>query len=99
MEIIRDPAAYLHPADVTPRDLGPWYTRDEAAEYLRVRPRTVDRMVREGKLTRYRFSHGDRPRFRVADVRAMIVPDEGGGAITRQHRDIAERMNAKKVDQ
>lgn len=90
----RTPAGDRHP--VAPHDAvtgSPWMTREEAAEYLRVRPRTVDRMVRERKLARHRLAHGDRPRFWRADVVALIVPDDGGGAITRQHRAGVEKMN------
>ena len=33
-----------------------WYTRDEAAEYLRVSTRTLDRWIASGRLRAYRQS-------------------------------------------
>lgn len=70
----------------------PWMTREEVAGYLRVDPRTVDRMVREHKLARHRLSHGDRPRFWRAEVEALIRPEAETG-ISRQHRAGVEKMN------
>ena len=57
----------------------PWMTRQEAADYLRVEPRTLDRIVREGKLTRFRMTHGDSPRFRRAEVMRLIEIDDKVG--------------------
>jgi excisionase family DNA binding protein len=37
--------------------VSPYMTREEAAEYLRVQPRTVDKYVRRGDLTRYKRGH------------------------------------------
>jgi excisionase family DNA binding protein len=61
-------------------------TRQEAADYLRVQPRTVDRMVRERKLTRFVLEHGQHPRFRRAEVASLIVLDDHVGAMDRVAR-------------
>lgn len=61
----------------------PWMTREEAAEYLRFKPRTVDRLVREGKLTRFHTKHGGHPRFRRTEVYALIEIDDRVGDPSR----------------
>lgn len=49
-----------------------WLTRSEAADRLRVRPRTIDAWAREGRLPRYYLAGSTRaPRFRVEDVDAL----------------------------
>jgi excisionase family DNA binding protein len=51
-----------------------WLSRKEAAAELGVHERTIDRLVREDRLPRYRV--GSRtPRFRIEDVRAVPVPN------------------------
>jgi excisionase family DNA binding protein len=51
-----------------------WLSRKEAAAELNVHERTIDRLVREGRLDRYHV--GSRtPRFRIEDVRAVPVPN------------------------
>lgn len=54
-------------------------TRTEAAEFLRVTPRTVDAYVRDKLLPRYRLAGTPQqersPRFRVEDVRALVKPE------------------------
>lgn len=50
-----------------------WMTRKEAAELLRIAPRTLDGYVRRGELRRYTLANGRTPRFRIEDVRALIT--------------------------
>jgi excisionase family DNA binding protein len=53
-----------------------WVTRDEAASMLRLSRGVIDRLAREGKLSRYRVAGVRAPRFRIEDVRALITgPD------------------------
>lgn len=52
-------------------------TREEAAEFLRVHPRTIDTYVRDGRLPRHRIVGTRSPRFRIEDVRALVVPNGG----------------------
>lgn len=49
-----------------------WLTLAEAADWLRVSPRTVQRYVADGLLTPLR-TPGGHPRFRMADVEAALV--------------------------
>jgi excisionase family DNA binding protein len=49
-------------------------TRDQVADFLAVHTNTVDRLVRDGKLSAHRF--GRNVRFRLGDVEAFL----------RQHR-------------
>jgi excisionase family DNA binding protein len=50
-----------------------WLTRSEAAERLRVKPRTIDTYARTGKLPRYYLAGSTRaPRFRAEDVDALV---------------------------
>lgn len=51
-----------------------WLTKLEAAEYLRVRPRTIDRWVAEGRLTRYKLKGLQSVRFDRAELDRMIQP-------------------------
>lgn len=58
------------PAGITPR---PWLTPDEAAEYLQITRRTLDRWRSDQLLTAYRF--GPRAvRFKRADLDALAEP-------------------------
>jgi len=50
-----------------------WWTRREAAAYLRVKERTIDDYVRRGVLTRHRIAGTRSVRFRAEDVRALVV--------------------------
>lgn len=52
-----------------------WMTRQEAADELRVTPRRIDAYVRDGALPRYHLAGTRTPRFRIEDVRALIVKD------------------------
>lgn len=57
----------------------PWLTADEAAEYLQVTRRTLDRYREAGLLAAYRV--GPRAvRFRAADLDALAqpIPTAGG---------------------
>lgn len=55
-----------------------WLSREEVAEALHVHERTVDRLVKQGHLRRYRIKGMRRVQFRIEDVRALVV--ENGGA-------------------
>jgi excisionase family DNA binding protein len=63
-----------------PPDPGSEYlTRQEAADLLRVRVLTIDRLARSGKLTRYRVATGEtrgRTLFRADEVRGLIQREE-----------------------
>lgn len=59
----------MHMTDPPPN--GPWLTREQAAEYLAVVPRTIDRYAREGHLTRHYMARGRTPRFLAAEVHAL----------------------------
>lgn len=50
-----------------------WATREEAADYLRTSPATIDRYVREGKLPKHRRAGKDSILFRVTDLDALIT--------------------------
>lgn len=52
-----------------------WVTRNDAAAYLQVDPKTVDRYVREGKLTKYTLAGGRAVRFDQSDLDAMLHPE------------------------
>jgi len=52
-----------------------WLSREEAAKVLDVHMRTIDRLVRDGRLPRYRIAGTRSPRFRIEDVRALVVPN------------------------
>jgi excisionase family DNA binding protein len=51
-----------------------WYTRDEAATYLRMEVRTFDRYVRDGAVTKYNAAGIRAPRFRRDDLDALMQP-------------------------
>lgn len=55
----------------------PWMTRAEAAEYLRVGERTIDRWVLEGRITRHKIDGLQSVRFRRAELDGLVVPDNG----------------------
>lgn len=56
-----------------------WLTREEAAAMLGMHVRTVDRLVREDVLKRYRIAGTRAARFRIEDVRALYVANGNGG--------------------
>lgn len=53
-----------------------WLTANEAAEYLRVKPRTLLLWARQGKAKAYQLSGIARHvwRFRQSDLDAMLAP-------------------------
>jgi excisionase family DNA binding protein len=56
-----------------------WLSREEAAREIGVHVRTIDRLVREGHLKRYRIAGTRYARFRIEDVRALYVSNGNGG--------------------
>lgn len=70
--------------------LAPWSTA-EAAAFLKVRPRTIRRWVKDGKLEPIGRTPGGHLRFDPADVEALLrrperVPDDLARAIVRKTR-------------
>jgi excisionase family DNA binding protein len=59
-------------------DTEKWLTREEVAQMLDVHVRTVDRLVRDKHLPRYKIKGMRRAMFRIEDVRALIVPNGEG---------------------
>lgn len=51
-----------------------WLTRDEAATRLRVSKHTVDRWVRERRLTKYKVGDLQSVRFSAAEVDNLVQP-------------------------
>lgn len=51
-----------------------WLTRREAAMELHVHVRTIDRLVKAGRLPRH-YLGSRSPRFRIEDVRKAPVPN------------------------
>lgn len=51
-------------------------TREEAAKYLRVHVRTLDRWMREGKLPHYRIAGIRTIRIKLSDLEALLTPAE-----------------------
>lgn len=50
-------------------------TRQEAAEHLRVTTKTIDRWVRDGKLTRYTISGLRSVRFKTSELDGLLEPE------------------------
>jgi excisionase family DNA binding protein len=64
---------------VSTTTVSPWLTADEAAEYLQVTRRTLDRYRTEGRIPAYRV--GPRAvRFKRADLDALAQPIPAGGS-------------------
>jgi predicted site-specific integrase-resolvase len=59
-----------------------WVTRVQAAELLSIAPRTIDTYVRDGRLPRFHLTGSRTPRFRIEDVRALVVPNGTAGEST-----------------
>lgn len=57
-----------------------WATRKEAAVYLRVDPKTIDRYAREGRLTRHSVAGLRTVRYRWTDLYALVAPGEADSA-------------------
>lgn len=53
-----------------------WLTREEAAERLRVSPRTLDRYAREEKIAKYKVAGTQSVRYRADEVDALVQPSE-----------------------
>jgi excisionase family DNA binding protein len=54
----------------------PFLTKAEAAAYMRVSPRTIDRWAAAGRIQRYRVGTSQSLRFKRAELDALVVPDE-----------------------
>ncbi len=67
-DVIRIPRPVTHPQLETahPRDIGSVWTSDEAAQYLRINPRTLTRMARRGEIPSIQI--GRLWRFRRTDL-------------------------------
>ncbi|MEX2598557.1 MAG: helix-turn-helix domain-containing protein [Dehalococcoidia bacterium] len=52
----------------------PWYTIEEAADYLRVSKRTMHNLVAKEQVTAYRVSPKGPLRFRGQDLDAALAP-------------------------
>jgi len=52
-----------------------WLTRQEASKYMKVAPRTLDRWVAEGRVTRYHIDGIRSVRFHQDDLDAMHKPE------------------------
>jgi excisionase family DNA binding protein len=50
----------------------PWMTRAEAADYLRVTERTVDRYADAGRLTKHRVEGVQSVRFARSEVMSLV---------------------------
>jgi excisionase family DNA binding protein len=63
-----------------------WLTATEAAQYLKVRARTLVLWARQGKVKAYALSGVTRRvwRFRAADLDAMLLTSSAGSADRRQ---------------
>lgn len=55
----------------------PWMTRAEAAAYLRVVERTIDRYAEAGRLKRHRVEGLQSVRFSRAEVVALVSEETG----------------------
>lgn len=51
-----------------------WLTKSEAAGYLRVGSRTIDRYVDQGRITRYRIGDLRTVRFDREELDALVRP-------------------------
>lgn len=73
---MRTPAPHPEAAPAAPVEL--WTIR-QAAEYLNVHRRTIERRTYDGTLTVYKIN-AHRVRLDAAQVRALAVPTPAGGA-------------------
>lgn len=55
-----------------------WLTKEEAAEFLRVRPRTIDRWVAEGIIMKYRIADLQSVRFNKEELETLVQPVQTG---------------------
>lgn len=54
----------------------PNMTKAEAAAYMRVTPRTIDRWAAAGRIKRYRVGASQSVRFKRAELDALVIPEE-----------------------
>lgn len=52
-----------------------WLTRQKAAEYLSIHPRTLDRWVEEGRVVRYHVGELRSVRFKVTELDELMKPE------------------------
>ncbi len=64
-----------------------WLTSTEAAQYLKVKPRTLVSWARQGKIPAHRLSGVQRVvwRFLQTELDAILSPSSAGAAEGRQH--------------
>lgn len=74
----------------------PWLTKNEAAEYMRVHPRTIDDWAKAGRITRHRIEGLQSVRFRRDELDALVVPV--GEADTPAADLVAQRCAAPQTD-
>ena len=60
--------------DLVQREPSPWVTKQEAAEYLRCTPHTIDGYAKQGLLQRYHVAGWKTTRFKRADLDALVRP-------------------------
>jgi excisionase family DNA binding protein len=53
----------------------PWLTKAEAAEYMRVDPRTIDRWAATGRLTKHRVAGVQSVRFSRDELDRLVQPE------------------------
>jgi excisionase family DNA binding protein len=63
-------------------DMYTWMTRAEAAEYLRVTPKTIDRYVERGQLVRFTIAGSRSTRFRKDMLDRLLAPEGSEGSWT-----------------
>lgn len=56
--------------------LSPWMSRQEVADYLRVHPNSVDKLARNGVLTRYRVEGMNQLLYKRDEVAGIVFEDE-----------------------
>ncbi len=52
-----------------------WLTRQEAAKYLSISPRTLDRWVEDGLIIRYHVGKLRSVRFKVDELDGLMKPE------------------------
>ncbi len=52
------------------------FTPDEAAEYLGVSRRTIDRAAKDGKLEKYRINGGQRVFYKKEELNELLTPEK-----------------------
>lgn len=52
-----------------------YLTREQAATFLSVHPKTLDRWFREGRVERYKVAGIQSVRYKEEDLRALLIPD------------------------